>query len=109
MRVNRFLMPIIVIAVLLGTTFIAQTAGWWSTSGRDAIDLESMAAADVKGWMTLQQVMEGMKISKEELYAAGGVPLDVPPGTALKGLEGSVPDFEISTLRDNLSKITSDE
>lgn len=103
MRVNRFLMPIIVIVALLGTTFIAQAAGFWSTSGRTSIDLESMTAPDIKGWMTLQQVMDGLNISQEELYAVGGIPLDVSPDTALKDLEGSVPDFEISTLRDRLA------
>jgi hypothetical protein len=96
-------MPIIVIVALLGTTFIAQAAGFWSTSGRDAIDMESMTAADIKGWMTLQQVMDGLKVSKEELYAIGGVPLDAAPDTVLKDLEGLVPDFEISTLRDKLA------
>jgi hypothetical protein len=30
MRVNRFLMPILVIVALLGTTLIAQAAGFWS-------------------------------------------------------------------------------
>jgi hypothetical protein len=103
MHVNRFLMPVIVIVALLGTTFIAQAAGFWSTSGKDSIDLESMTAADIKGWMTLQQVMDGLKISKEELYAVGGIPLDIPAETALKDLEGVVPDFEISTLREQLA------
>jgi len=103
MRVNRFLMPIIAIVTLLGTTLIAQAAGFWSTSGRDSTDLQNMTAADIKGWMTLQQVIDGMQISKEELYAVGGIPLDVPTETALKDLEGIVPDFEISTLRDKLA------
>ena len=103
MRVNRFLMPIIVIGVLLGTTLIAQAAGFWSTSGRDSSNLASMSAADIKGWMTLQQGMDGLSISQEELYVAGGVPLEVPPDTALKDLEGIVPDFAISTLRERLA------
>ena len=103
MPVNRFLMPIIVIVALLGTTFIAQAAGFWSTSGKDSLDLENMTSVDIKGWMTLQQVMDGLKISKEELYAVGGIPLDVSPDAALKDLEGSVPDFEISTLREKLA------
>jgi hypothetical protein len=103
MRVNRFLMPLIVIVALLGTTFIAQAAGFWSTSGKDSIDLENMTSADIKGWMTLQQVMDGLQISKEELYAAGGIPLDVPTETALKELEGLVPGFEISVLRDKFA------
>jgi hypothetical protein len=103
MRVNRFLMPLIVIVALLGTTFIAQAAGFWSTSGKDSTDLENMTSADIKGWMTLQQVMDGLKISKEDLYAVGGIPLDVPTETALKELEGIVPDFEISSLRELLA------
>jgi hypothetical protein len=103
MRVNRFLMPIIVIVALLGTTLIAQAVGFWSTSGKDSTDLENMSAADIKGWMTLQQVMDGLKISKEELYSVGGIPLDIPAEKALKDLEGVVPDFEISTLRDKLA------
>jgi hypothetical protein len=103
MRVNRFLMPVIVIVALLGTTLIAQAAGLWSTSGKDSTDLENMSAAGIKGWMTLQQVMDGLNISKEELYAVGGIPLDISPETALKDLEGVVPDFEISTLRDKLA------
>ncbi len=103
MRVNRFLMPAIVIAALLGTTLIAQAASFWSTSGRDSTVLESMTAADIKGWMTLQQVIDGLQISKEELYAVGGIPLEVPTETALNDLEGIVPDFEISTLRDKLA------
>jgi hypothetical protein len=103
MRVNRFLMPLIVIVALLGTTFIAQAAGFWSTSGRTSIDPESMTSADIKGWMTLQQVMDGLSVSKEELYGVGGIPLDIPAETALKDLEGIVPDFEISTLRDKLA------
>lgn len=102
MRVNPFLVPIIVIAALLGSTLIAQAGGFWSTSGRTSVNLENMTAVDLKGWMTLQQVMDGMKISKEQLYAAGNIPLDVPTSTALKELEGIVPDFEVSTLREKL-------
>jgi hypothetical protein len=103
MRVNRFVMPLIVIVALLGTTLIAQAAGFWSTSGKDSVDLENMTAADIKGWMTLQQVIDGMQISKDELYVVSGIPLDVSPDTALKDLEGVVPDFEISALRDKLA------
>ena len=102
MRVNPFLVPIIVIAALLGSSLIAQAGGFWATSGRTSVNLENMTAVDLKGWMTLQQVMDGMKVSKEQLYAAGNIPLDVPTSTALKDLEGIVPDFEVSTLREKL-------
>ncbi len=102
MRVNPFLIPIIVIAALLGSSLIAQAGGFWATSGRTSVNLDNMTAVDLKGWMTLQQVMDGMKVSKEQLYAAGNIPLDIPLSTALKDLEGIVPDFEVSALREKL-------
>jgi hypothetical protein len=107
MRVNPFLMPIILVVALFGTVLVAQAAGVWATSGKTAINMEKMAPADLKGWMTLQQVMDGLKISQEELYAAGKIPADVPLTTALKDLEKIVPGFETSTLRDVLVKPTA--
>src|SRR5512144_1135646 len=105
MRVNRFLMPAIVIVALLGTTLMAQAAGFWSTSGRDSTDLQNMSAADIKGWMTLQQVMDGMQVSKEDLYTAGNIPLNVPASTALKDLEPLAPDFSVTALREALTSL----
>ena len=103
MRVNPFFMPVIVIVILLGTVFAAQAEGLWSTSGRDTTDLAQMTPADLKGWMTLQQVMDGLNISQQELYALASIPASVPPTTALKDLEPLVPGFEVSTLRDALT------
>jgi hypothetical protein len=103
MRVNPFLVPIIVIAALLGSSLIAQVGGFWATSGRTSVDVENLTAVDLKGWMTLQQVMDGLKISQAELYAAGSIPLDIPLSTALKDLEAIVPGFEISLLRDKFA------
>ncbi len=103
MRVNPFFMPVIVIVVLLGTAFVAQAAGIWSTSGRETVDLGQMTPADIKGWMTLQQVMDGVGISQSDLYALAGIPASIPPTTVLKDLEPLIPSFEISTLRDALT------
>lgn len=110
MRLNPFTMPLLVIVALLGTIGIAQAAGLWTPSGRTAVDYENMTPDDLKGWMTLQQVMDGLKLSKEELYAAGNIPLDVATETALKDLEPLVPDFEVSGLRDALdAKLSAGE
>jgi hypothetical protein len=103
MRVNPFFMPVIVLVLLLGTIVVAQAAGIWSTSGRTSVDLGQMTPADIKGWMTIQQVMDGFSISQSDLYALAGIPADVPPSTVLKDLEPLIPGFEISTLRDALT------
>jgi hypothetical protein len=62
-----------------------------------------MTQADIKGWMTLQQVVDGLNISQADLYALAGIPASIPPTTVLKDLEPIVPGFEISTLRDALT------
>lgn len=71
MRVLPFVIPFAIVIALLGTVLTAQVAGLWSTSGRDSVDVANMTAADLKGWMTLQQVMDGLHLSREQLYAAG--------------------------------------
>lgn len=102
MRINPFFVPIALIAALLGSAVIASAAGVWSTSARTTIDTASMTPADLKGWMTLQQVMDGLHISQSELYELGKIPADIPPATALKDMEGVAPDFEVTGLRDAL-------
>jgi len=103
MRANRFLMPGLLVAALLGTALVAQAAGLWSTSGRDAVDVTRMTPADIKGWMTLQQVIDGVGVSQAELYALVDIPADLPTSTALKDMEALVPDFSVETLRENLT------
>ena len=99
MRINPFFMPILLIVALLGTTFTAQALGVWSTSGRDSVDVTKLTPADLKGWMTLQQIIDGLPISQTELYRVGGIPADTPPTTALKDLEAVI---SVTTLRERL-------
>ena len=103
MRLNPFFMPALSITLLFGTVFGAQAAGVWSTSGRDTSALDALTPADVKGWMTLQQISAGIPIPPDELYSLMGIPSDIPAETALKDLEGVVPDFEVSVLRERLT------
>ncbi len=103
MRINPFVMPVLIFAALIGTVLTAQGMGQWSTSGRVAIDASKMTAADIKGWMTLQEVMDGLQVSQPDLYAAGKLPADIPPSTALNKLEALVPGFSVTALRDTLT------
>ena len=103
MRLNPSFLPVLAIGALLGTVWAAQALGQWSISGRADVNLEQLTPADLKGWMTLQQVMDGLTISQTDLYALMAIPAEIPPETALKDLEPLVPDFEIVTLRDKLA------
>ena len=103
MRVNPFLIPILFVVALLGTVFVAQSAGAWSTSGRTEVNANQLTPADIKGWMTIQQVIDGIGIPQAELYTLIGISSDIPASTALKDLEGIAPGFELTGLRDKLT------
>jgi hypothetical protein len=99
-RVNKWLLPTLALALLLGTVGAAQAAGWWLVSGREMVDLDHLAGgADVKGWMTLQQVADGSGIATATLYTRLGLSADILPETPRKDLEGVVEGFETSTVR----------
>ncbi len=104
MRINPLIPPIIVIGVIFGVITGADKAGLWSTSGRTSVNMQSMSALDIKGWMTIQQVSDGLGIPVEVVRAKLNVPADAPDSTAMKDLEKIVPGFETSTAREVLGK-----
>lgn len=101
-KVNKYLMPIMVVAGLLGTVWVAKATGAWQTSGRGQILRDESGQADpagIKGWMTLTDVSDTYGVPLDALYVLIGASLDVPPESALKDLEKLVPDMEVSTVR----------
>ncbi|MBM3120758.1 MAG: hypothetical protein FJZ97_01070 [Chloroflexi bacterium] len=104
MRVNKYLVPLLVGTALLGSVGIAQATGLWEVSGKQAIAPGGMTTSeDVRGWMTLQQIADGFGLGLDDLYRLAGVPQEVPPETALKDLEAVLTDFETSGVREALS------
>ncbi|MFN8466989.1 MAG: hypothetical protein U0X20_15655 [Caldilineaceae bacterium] len=100
MRVNKWLVPILALVLILGTVGIAQATGLWVVSGREMVDLAQLKSGDeVKGWMTLQQVADGMGMETAVLVAKLGLPAELPPETVLKDIEGIVEGFEITAVR----------
>lgn len=106
MSTNRYFLPILLILSILGSYAVAKASGYWSVSGKQIIDTESLSSSeDVRGWMTLGQLSRGYGIEQNELYRLLGIPTDIPPETALKDLEGVIPDFEVSSVRESLAVI----
>ena len=101
MSVNRHLIPILAITLLLGTVGVAMLTGNWIVSGKELINVEQMtSSADIRGWMTIDQVATGLNIDLPDLYELVGIPAEIPADTALKDMEQIVPDFETSAVRD---------
>ena len=60
MTVNRHLMPVIVVIVLLGIAGLAQATGQWASTGAKLVESGNLTPADLRGWMTIQQVADGL-------------------------------------------------
>jgi hypothetical protein len=101
MRVNKYLLPILMAVALLGSVGVAQATGAWEVSGKQEISLGVLTSSEeVRGWMTLQQVADGFGLTFEDLHARLNLPPDLPSETALKELEGLIPGFETTTVRE---------
>ena len=101
MKVNKWLLPVLALTLLMGTVGVAQALGVWQVSGKEMVNVDHLTSgADVKGWMTLQQVADGSDIDTVALYLALGLPAEIPPTTALKDLEQIVDGFEVSLVRE---------
>lgn len=122
-RVPAVVVPVLAILLGGGVVVAAQVSGHWATTGRDALGSASGAVAstgtgqgpesaavpaspdDVKGWMTIQQVVDAgfPGVTESALRAEFGIPATVPASTALKELDGSVSGFDMTALRAWLS------
>ncbi len=103
MKVHRYVLPLVLIASLLGSVFVAKATGYWSTSGRMTVFADESGTADpegIKGWMTLADVSKIYGIPEAELRSRLDLPADLPADTALKDIEAIVSGFEVSAVRD---------
>jgi len=105
MRINKYLMPILTLLALFGVVLTAKATDNWSISGKQTIDIQSLSSADdIRGWMTLEQISTGYDIPQPRLYQLLNIPEDIALETALKDMEGLLPDFEVSTVRTQLAE-----
>ncbi len=85
MRINPIFIPVIFIGLMLGTVFAAQQFGMWSTSGRTSVDLQRFQSEEIKGWMTLQQISEGLGVPLDEVYRRVNIPAERAGGYSRQG------------------------
>ncbi len=100
----RWVLPLVWVAVLFGTIGVAQATGGWEVSGRQEVVNGTLAPADLKGWMTVQQAADGLGVPVSVVIGAIGDPAGVvTPAMAFKDVEAVVPGFSLDVLRDTLT------
>ena len=104
MTVPKLLLPVLMIAAVLGAVLVGQVTETWNVSGKTMIDVNSLTSTeDIKGWMTIQQISTGFNIDLPTLYAITGLSSEIAPETALKDLENIVEGFEITLVREKIA------
>jgi hypothetical protein len=126
-RVPALAVPLVAVLLGGGVVVAAQATGHWATTGRDVLasgastrtgqgdgsgsGRDAAASAgpaspdDVKGWMTIQQVLDAgfPGVTEAALRAEFGIPATVASDTPLKDLDGAVSGFDMTSLRAWLS------
>jgi hypothetical protein len=128
-QVSLWAYAVVIVAVFAGSILVGRDLGWFATTGRGTTSLGASvtgsptesgtgagqgaesgervaptagaAPADVKGWMTVQQVLDAFPVSKAVLYQHFGIPEDTPTATTLSGLKetADLSGFDIPALR----------
>lgn len=104
-RVNLAIYAALVLVLFLGVIESAKLAGVWSTSGKltaggEQVQITGADPAEIKGWMTVNDVITAYHVPKEQFYAQFQIPADLPITTPLKDIEPIVPDFSVTAVRD---------
>jgi hypothetical protein len=96
---------LLAVGLLLG----AQQLGWYGTSGkgvgteggRVSLTAGTSIGLDVKGWMTVQDVLDAFPVTQDALYSQFAIPSGTPTDTGLGSLsEASDGSFDIPALRE---------
>jgi hypothetical protein len=110
--VLAFVGTLLAIAVL--ALVAATSLGWMQTRGgpgtaagtgegmtaEHVAPAEGAATTDIKGWMTLQQVLDAYPVTKADLYAHFGIPAATDPGSTLSALsESGTSTLDVPALR----------
>lgn len=114
-RANRRLPVLAYVGGLLALIAVlvvgAQAQGWFGTSGQvsagsgagtseRAAPETGASTAEIKGWMTLQQVIDAYPVTREALFAHFSIPADTPMSITLGELsESGTSTFEVTTVR----------
>jgi hypothetical protein len=92
------------VLLLFTPVWAAQAAGFWTTSGRitgtgQLVEPTGADPAEVRGWMTVDQIVEAYGVSRDDLYARFQIPAETRSTTPLSSLEKVSGSFSTTALR----------
>ena len=104
-KVNIFVYMLIGLILFFGSCEGARLASWWNTSGKISVTGDTITATgadptEIRGFMTIQEVLTAYKLTWEEFSKKFNLPADTALSSPLNTLEKVSPDFSVTKLRD---------
>ncbi len=104
MRISRYLYGFLIIAFLLGGIGIAKATDNWQVSYKlnadgSEIELKGESVEEIKGFMSIDDIISAYGIDKEGLYEYMGFPSDLPTSTLVKDING-LTGIDPATIKD---------
>lgn len=108
-NINIFVYMVIGLLLFLGTCGVAQSMGWWSTSGKVKVTGENVTVtganpAEIRGFMTIREVIVGYNVTWEEFREQFNLPPETSLDSPLNTLEKLSPDFSVTNVRNWLTQ-----
>lgn len=94
------------LVVIAASIIGAQALGWYESgakvnaAGERIAPTTGASTSDIKGWMSIQQVLDAYPVTKDELYSRFDIPAETPTSIGLGELsETGTSSMEIPELR----------
>jgi len=91
-----------VFLIFFGGIGITKLAGLYEVLPPPITSETKITAEEIKGYMTLEDLSNGLKIDLEEVYKKLDLPTSIPKDTKLKDIPNIIPDFEVEGAREIL-------
>lgn len=103
-KVKPLWIIVLSLMIFFGGIGIARLTGFYQEKPEAVKAGEVIKAEDIKGYMTLQEVSDGLQMPLDELYKKLEIDKKVPADTKMKDIQNIVPDFDVEAAREKLKE-----
>ena len=99
---NQYLFSLFVFLIFFGGIGITKLMGLYEVIPPPITSETKITPEEIKGYMTLEDLSNGLKIDLNEVYKKLDLPTSIPKDTKLKDISNTIPDFEVEGAREKL-------
>lgn len=94
----------LVIMIFFSGVILSKSVGIYNTLPEPIPASKTISIDEIRGYMTLKEVANGLKIDIKDLYIKLGISEDVPQETKFKEIRNFIPEFSDEKAKDILRK-----